>query len=425
VADVRVRNDRPADESNFAGGGEPAVFVSAAVHLAEGRAGGTQLCTREYRDTLRAARFALRTVPFDPDRRPLTRLQRALGRRPYQGLLPAGLADRIVAEARGARAVFLNQVDLTPLAKDLRRRLAADCRLVLLSHGLESVDFLHLLRTRTGDRPFAGVTGREERVLGRCLMDEARHRPHLDAVVCLSAFEVEIERWLGSQRVGWVPRVVTADPLDWHPMIGRAGFVGTLDHPPNREGLELFLAALSESGVAADVRVRVVGGPAAIGENLARRHPAVDYLGPLSDPDLRAEAATWCCFAHPLFCYARGASTKLAIGLGWEIPVVTTPEGCRGYEWRSGELALARSPAEFAARVRRLNDPAEQSAAQASVRAVVASSPDLAAAAARLRQILDADPPLTERSNPVSPGGSRARATAGNDGRSDWGRACG
>ena len=70
-------------------------------------------------------------------------------------------------------------------------------------------------------------------------------------------------------------------------------------------------------------------------------------LGPLDDADLRGEAGSWNCFINPLFCLSRGCSTKLATALSWEIPVVTTSFGRRGYVWNDGTLSLAERPAEF------------------------------------------------------------------------------
>jgi hypothetical protein len=369
-----------------------AVFVTASAYLnARGPAGGVQICTREYQDTIRAAGYDAESVAYETDRRFLTRMKRAVNRRPYANLLLPDLADRIIAAAKQASVVFLNQVDLTPLAAELRRRLPPNCRLVLLSHGLESVDFFHSLRARVTGRLFAGLTGRAERLLGRLLIEESRFRQYLDQVFCLAPFEVEIERWLGSRRVDWLPRTVPLDPLEWTPVRGRLGFVGTLNHPPNLEGLELFLAALAARiGSQADrpTRVRIVGGPAAKGMSLVRRYPWVDYLGPLPAADLRREASTWACFIHPLFCYARGCSTKLAVALGWEIPVLTTPEGCRGYEWREGRIPIATSPGELAELAERAGDPVTGADMRRQIQSVARSTPTLATVAERFRTVL-------------------------------------
>ena len=98
------------------------------------------------------------------------------------------------------------------------------------------------------------------------------------------------------------------------------------------------------------------------------------YLGPLSNELLEAEARTWSCFLHPIFCYARGASTKLATALSWEIPIVTTPTGRRGYTWRAGQLPTACDPLEFARLAESMLDPRRAAEAREQVREVATSS---------------------------------------------------
>jgi hypothetical protein len=288
---------------------------------------------------------------------------------------------------RGVECVFLNQVDLAPLAGALRAKLGPRVKIVLLSHGLESADYLHVLRARGAGTPFGDVGRSDLTKLGRLLVTESLHRQHIDQVFTLAPFEAEIERWLGARQVDWLPRTVTPCPLEWAPGPGRLGYVGTLNHPPNSEGLLLLLRALAAAPVPGQ-RIRLVGGPADAAQALTRAFPFVDYLGPLPDAELRAEAATWTCFLHPLFCYARGCSTKLAVALGWQIPVVTTAAGVRGYRWREGELPVADTPGELARLLARLADPEVARASQREVCAVARSSPTLEEVAAQVRSAL-------------------------------------
>jgi glycosyltransferase involved in cell wall biosynthesis len=286
-----------------------------------------------------------------------------------------------------ARFVLLNGVELAPLARLLREKLGDKYRIVLLSYGLESADYLHTLRSADRTVPFAKTTRAELLRLGRQLVTECMQRQDIDHVLCLAPFEAEIERWLGAKNVDWLPRTIPGRSLDWQPNPMRLGFVGTVDHPPNREGLELFLEAL-EPLAPPGIRLRVVGGPPTAAEAFVRRFSRVDYLGPLSDEELEDEARTWSCFVHPLFCYARGCSTKLATALGWRIPVVTTPAGCRGYVWREGRLPLADTPRDLAALALSLLDERAARGAAREVAAAAESSPTLAEVADRIRGIL-------------------------------------
>ena len=82
----------------------------------------------------------------------------------------------------------------------------------------------------------------------------------------------------------------------------------------------------------------------------------VEVVGALDDAALTVEAETWTAFLHPIYCLSRGAS-KLALGLSWEIPVVTTPYGRRGYVWEEGGPLEAATPEAFVAACQAL-DPA-------------------------------------------------------------------
>jgi hypothetical protein len=127
---------------------------------------------------------------------------------------------------------------------------------------------------------------------------------------------------------------------------------------------------------------------------LARRHGFVDYLGPLNDDALRAEAATWCCFVNPIFVYSKGCSTKLAVALGWGLPIATTRYGARGYLWDEGAIPLADDPTELADLVLGHTSAALSLAHCRATDAIVAMSPDLARVGALEQIPMDFTPSL-------------------------------
>jgi glycosyltransferase involved in cell wall biosynthesis len=366
----------------------PALFVSAESYLAK-KSGGVQMCTQEYWQLLTKAGFDLKPVPYSPNQDLLSRIKRRVYPQPYHNRLPNNLLE-IVLEAvkiHQPQHIFLNLVDVAPLAIELRQQLGPDIQLIMLSHGLESTDIFHGLRTRDEGAPFKSTTNRDRRFLGESLVEECKHRQNLDKILCLSAFDAEIERWLGAKSVIWVPRIIPAQKLEWQPRGNRFGFVGTIDHIPNREGLILFLEAL-QSKAPQGTSVRLIGGPESVAQTIADRFPIVEYLGRLSDEDLFDEAATWNAFVHPLFCYARGCSTKLAMPLGWEIPVVTTTPGHRGYQWSLGTLQVADTPEELANLALSLLDPQKAQIAQQECAKIANSALKLEALADRMRQYI-------------------------------------
>lgn len=379
----------------------PAVYIDTHTSL-HGSGGGVQMCNREAMATLGAAGFSLRTVPFDLDRRLTTRL----AHRAHQSLRPrrmppslTRLADQAIA-AHQARFVFFGSTRFAALLRHLRRQHPA-VRQVAVSMGIEALDFCisEQIRRRldAGNRP----RHQASRLLGDDLLDEAEQRRYLDAVLALSPLEVEVERWLGARAVLWVPRTISEAPLlPARPLDGRVGCVSTLDHSPNYDGLVQLFNALAAIG-APGLRFRLVGQPPHIGQRLAAAYPFVDYVGPLDDATLRAEAATWCGFVHPLFVYAKGCSTKLAVGLGWRLPIATTSYGVRGYHWDEGALPVSRTPGELAQAVAERSRVAQMPQYQMQTAAIVAQTPSIAEVGGRIRQFLLGTPDVRHAAAPA------------------------
>ena len=369
------------------------IFVSYRGYL-EGPRGGVQVCTQEYIEVIKAAGVDLRFCPFEGDRRLSTRILRRVVSSGYFRPAEFAVLDtlaQLVAE-RQPDFVFLNQVALAPLARKIRHRVPIACKIVVLSHGLESTDLLHFIRLRRRFPLSGRVRPSPALALGQAIHCENRSRAHVDFVCALSPFDAHLEQWVGAAHVDWLPRVVEPAPLDWLPLGTRLGFVGTLDHAPNMEGIVEVLERLSLRNDAVRLRIRVVGGPTVTGKWLQQKYPLVDYLGPLDDSKLREEARTWNGFLHPIFCYPRGCSTKLATAISWGIPIITTPPGHRGYTWKTGSLLLAETPDDFASVCVQLLDRTRAEEARHGVLRVGASSPRTNDVAAELRVMLGLNP---------------------------------
>jgi glycosyltransferase involved in cell wall biosynthesis len=373
------------------GGTIPALVVSSARSV-NNKTGAVSMCAHEYLRTLVAAGFRLQILTFDVDRRPLVRLRRKLWPQSYANMIPPYVAAEAAEAARqtGARFIFLHMTDTAPLAGPLRGLLGPDIQIAMLSHGTESVDYLHKLRNREEVTAVFEPPPLRRTELARQLCLETSQRQFIDHVFCLAPFEAEIERWLGAKAVTWLPRTIPMRPVVWNPQPGRVGFVGGLDHQPNLEGLLRFARALD--GTAPDeLRLRVIGGPEKVGRTFAQQFRHIEYLGPLSDEELEADAATWNCFVNPMFCYPRGCSTKLAVGLGWQIPVLTTPAGCRGYVWRAGQLPIADTAEGMARLAIGMLNRETAAAARREIQRVVETSPTLEEVAAKVHGALLAD----------------------------------
>jgi hypothetical protein len=278
----------------------------------------------------------------------LTRvMNRAVGHG-YRRLIPSGLLGSISAAVARASApfVFFNQTDYPSVASALRRQ-PSDLRLVHLSHGLDSTDWNIRHQVQRAQGGSVRLDRRDALMVGGKLEFEADYRRKLDASMCISPLDAELERWLGVPRTRWFTRPIRETPLDAHPVDGRVGCVATVDHGPNVQGLHALFDELRHD-MPKNFSFRLVGGPEEAGRALAGRYPFVEYVGMLSDVQLRAEAATWSCFVHPIFAYARGCSTKCAVALGWAIPMATTVAGVRGYAWDPTILPLGSTASEVA-----------------------------------------------------------------------------
>lgn len=369
----RVRNPR-------------ALFVTNRQHIGSA-AGGVQTCSREYLAVLSQAGFTTEILEVDVDSSPSARVGRMLVTSPYRGCIASKDLRRLKSAAAETDFIFLNQVNLAGGLPSLPRGAEVRKKTVLLSHGAEVTDLVHVVRARNTLPITARLRPWPMMALQTVFIDEMNSRSGIGAAVCLSAFDAEFERWLGVPKATWLPRMVTPNPLDWRPKLNRFGFIGTLDHAPNLEGLVSVLRA-AQNKSPQDFDIRIVGGPPRIGRWLSAEFEMVTYLGSLSEIQLSEEAASWSAFLNPIFCKARGCSTKLATGMAWEIPIVTTTVGRRGYVFNDLDMIVADSASDFINRMAELVDFARLSAAREGVRRASQSAPSLRESAIRLRDFL-------------------------------------
>lgn len=327
------------------------LFVHDPADLAAPIPGGVQLCSQQFLGIVQAASAATTLVPVTVTRHPWWRLRRRLRLGSYLFYNPADWRADLVRAVRDTDPthVFLNRSELLRFAP-LARKISPDARVVLLSHGNQSGDDLYEAAGPGGRRQTGPARLAAAWQLGLDLVTESsfRHR-HLDAVGVMSHEEETLERWLGAKQTIVLPRVIRPDPLPWRPVSQRIGFVGTLSHTPNRRALEALASCLAAAG-AVGLEFRLVGGPSEIGRDFAARYAFIRYLGPLDEPSLRAEVATWSLFLNPIFWLARGASMKLGQALGWGLPCLSTAAGARGYRLSPGQVCLVGGDATDFAR---------------------------------------------------------------------------
>jgi len=369
-----------------------ALFLHDPADLQAGIPGGVQLCSREFLAIVQATAESTRLHPVRPARGVGFRIRRRLHLGSYLGydVSAQSAALATVIREQAIDHVFINRAELLRFAPALRQ-LAPATRLILMSHGNQTGDDLYEVTGQSGRRTGGWHRFTATWQMGLDLRTESWHRRHgLDAVCVMSEEERTLERWLGAGCTVVLPRRLEATPLSRTPVTNRIGYVGTLDHTPNRVALETVCRELALNTKPAGLELRVCGGPAPVGEDFAARFPFVRYLGRLDDQALRSEAATWSLMLNPLFWLSRGASMKLATALGWGLPVLTTKAGARGYEWGGAAVPVcADDPRQFVqTALELLANPTALAAAGTAARTAVGSAPNLDALAARLRQAL-------------------------------------
>jgi glycosyltransferase involved in cell wall biosynthesis len=136
----------------------------------------------------------------------------------------------------------------------------------------------------------------------------------------------------------------------------RIGFIGLLEHFPNRDGIEWFTSQCWPriKRELPGVRLRLVGlgsdGP------LKLHATDVDGLGWLADP--AEEIGTWSAMIVPIRL-GGGTRVKIVEGFGRKCPIVSTSLGAHGYKARDGyDMYIADSAEAFSdACIKTICDP--------------------------------------------------------------------
>ncbi len=325
-----------------------AVFLTHKESLYSEITGGVQLCSQEFHNIIQGTpEINLKDYYIPYTKNIFQRIQIRGGMENYSVFdinkeAPA-LLSHITQNNIGI--VFINMATTVRFAKPIRQKFGDKVKIILLSHGNQSCDFLHLI-TKPFNKPSPFKKWRDKMRLGKLIVTEAEYRVQwLDGVVTLSETEKQIENWFGAKKTSFLPRKLYKDFLLRESVPGRIGFVGRLDHPPNYQGIVIFLEELAKREHS--LQIRLVGAPPSFGMKIKKQFPFVEYLGELSDKDLEKEVTGWAFFLNPVWWYSTGASTKLARAISWGLPIITTTAGMRGYEWKKGSLLLADSPEDM------------------------------------------------------------------------------
>jgi glycosyltransferase involved in cell wall biosynthesis len=314
------------------------LFLHNPLDLNSKIPGGVQICSQEFLKILRSTVNELHYFEVDYSKSIAFRLLYKLNLDNYISYDIDKYANALLAtiSKKQITHVFINKSELIRFSKVIKADFN-NVKVVVMSHGNESGDFLgDLTGVKARFKGFKKYTGLLK--LGLVLFTESFYRKrYVDLVCTMSEEESALEKWLGLNCPFYIPRLINKTiQIERAPIKNVFGYVGTLNHTPNITALEELFGELKKLEVAPEIRV--VGQPKNIGKSLANQYPFVKYLGSLNDTELLEEVKNWSFFINPIFNYSRGASMKLAKAIEWEIPIITTIAGRRGYLISNGLL---------------------------------------------------------------------------------------
>lgn len=316
---------------------EKVLFITNRIFLDQDKPeGGVRLCTQDYIKLLQC-KFEVLNFLIEFNKRLLYRLKVKLGLNVFEDYSKQDYAEKLIAtiEKHQIQKVFINLSTAAAIAVVLRAKFGQNIKIVLCSHGFEAGDFLHQsVRFKIFSSWIRQKTSAWR--LGKILQKELEYRTdYFDLVLTVSDIELAIEQWLGAKKVYFVPRVFEPSFIDWQPVMGRIGFIGDLNHYPNYHGLLLLCEEIQRKQID-KIEVRVAGKNCSNLDLLCSRFPFIIPLGYLPNEELIQETSTWMYYLNLVFSYSKGVSTKLAKGMNWGLPILSTKEGNRGYVFKKG-----------------------------------------------------------------------------------------
>lgn len=302
--------------------------------------GGVQICSKEFLSVIENTVDKLHFFTVKNSKSLLFRFFYKLNLDNYLSYQPHQYKNQLkeMLEQHRISHIFINKSELLRFSKLIKElKLKTNPMVIMMSHGNESGDLLgNLTNTNLTFKWYYAFFGKIK--LGLNLYTESLFRKkYVDLVCTMSDEESAIEKWLGINNPFFISRLINKEYEAVRKTNKTAfGYVGTLNHIPNISALTELFDCIKETGISS--QIKIVGQPEKIGKNLEAKYSFVKYLGSLNDNELFVEVQDWKYFINPIFYYSRGASMKLAKAIEWELPIITTTAGKRGYVWGEGNL---------------------------------------------------------------------------------------
>jgi len=319
---------------------EKIIFITNQIFIDNNKPeGGVSYCTKDFIELLKT-KFEVIFFPLKYNKSLLFRVRAKFGLDIFEDYNPDDYQEELLKKiwTNNIKKVFINLSSASAVSKVIKHRYKDEVKIILCSHGIEGGDLLHhsvrfknlLPKLHSFTYPYK---------LGKILQNELLFRlKYFDLILTVSEIESAIEKWLGAKKIFFVPRVFSESFIEWKPIIGRLGFVGDISHYPNYYGLLKLCEAIQKSQTDTGITIRIVGKPCRNLTLITDQFTFVKSLGYLDNDKLISEAGTWMYYLNLVFYYSKGVSTKLAKGMNWGLPIISTNEGNRGYLFFNGTV---------------------------------------------------------------------------------------
>jgi hypothetical protein len=329
---------------------EKILFITNRLFIDEhAPEGGVSYCTQDFISLLKT-RYEVVLFPVSFNQSFLYRIKSKLGIAVFEDYAPQDVATSLfkTIKENSIKKVFINLSTALSFSKIISEELGSTVKIILCSHGIEGGDMLH--NAVRADHPLSWFQQfASSYKLGGTLKKELEFRTkYIDLVLTVSEIEASIEKWIGAKKVFFVPRIFSKDFISWMPVKGRLGFVGDINHFPNYYGFLQLCEAMAQKEGRSAISIRVVGKESKNLDALLSKYSFIQSLGYLDNEQLRLEAATWVYYLNLVFYYSKGVSTKLAKGMNWGLPVISTEAGNRGYIFKEGSVVTCSDAKEMA-----------------------------------------------------------------------------
>lgn len=328
---------------------ETVLFITNKIFIdLNEKEGGVRLCTLDYIKLLKT-NFKVQIFELNFNTSFFFKIKAKFGIDVFNDYKENDYLEKLVLQIKqnNITKVFINLSSASALSKSIKFFFGDSVKIILCSHGIEAGDFLHhSVRVKNYFSKIKQFTSAWK--LGKILQRELEYRiENFDLILTVSEIELAIEYWIGAKQVFFVPRVFEPNFLNWQPILGRVGFIGDVSHYPNYYGLLQLCKSIEKTDLKNNIQLVIVGKKSNNIEQLTNKYSFINYLGYLDNHELETEASTWMFFLNLVFYYSKGVSTKLAKGMNWGLPIISTIAGNRGYVLSTNDVITCETPQEI------------------------------------------------------------------------------